>query len=271
VELVDDRVTGHPVQTYYASRHMQQSYLYAGLYALAAVLVLLWIDLRSLAHSLLAMVPLGLGCVQLCGLLGWLDIPLNPANMIVLPLLLGIGVDDGVHLVHHWRRQGGRFRLSDSLTVALLLNSTTTMAGFGSLILARHQGLASLGQVLTLGVMTCLASSILFFPALLAWISRHRPEDDSAEEMVEEDQSEPVVLRMTPPDASAPVETTAAETDSEEDSLQPAILAFDAPPATSPRRRALPRRVGEHPSAEPPAEREPRPLDNLAHRRQSGG
>jgi len=171
VETVDPRVTGHPVQTYYASRHMQSSYLWAGLYALGAVLILLWIDFRSLWHSLLAMVPLALGFVQMCGLIGWLDLPLNPANMIVLPLILGIGVDHGVHLVHLWRQQRGRFELNDSTATAVLLTAATTTASFGALILARHQGLQSLGQVLTLGVTTCLVSSICLFPALLGWLA----------------------------------------------------------------------------------------------------
>jgi hopanoid biosynthesis associated RND transporter like protein HpnN len=175
LESVDPRVTGHPVQTYYASRHMQSSYLWAGVYALGAVLVLLWLDFRSLAHSLLAMVPLAIGAAMLCGCLGWLDIPFNPANMIVLPLILGIGVDHGVHLVHRWRQQQGRFILGDATTVAVLLTAGTTTASFGALILARHQGLQSLGQALTLGVTTCLAASIVFFPALLAWLTRNRP------------------------------------------------------------------------------------------------
>ncbi len=174
VESVDSRVTGHPVQTYYASRHMQSSYLRAGLYALAAVLVLLWFDFRSLAHSLLAMLPLAFGFALLCGLIGWLDLPLNPANMIVLPLILGIGVDHGVHLVHLWRQQRGRFELNDSTATAVLLTAATTTASFGALILARHQGLQSLGQVLTLGVTTCLASSIGLFPAMLAWLAERR-------------------------------------------------------------------------------------------------
>src|SRR5262245_15550029 len=172
VEAVDPRVTGHPVQTYYASRHMQSSYLWAGLYALGAVLILLWIDFRSLWHSLLAMVPLALGFVQMCGLIGWLDLPLNPANMIVLPLILGIGVDHGVHLVHLWRQRRGPFELNDSTATAVLLTAATTTASFGALILARHQGLQSLGQVLTLGVTTCLFSSIGLFPALLTWLAR---------------------------------------------------------------------------------------------------
>jgi hypothetical protein len=154
---------------------MQSSYLRAGLYALGAVLALLWIDFRSLAHSLLAMTPLAIGAAMMCGCLGWLDIPLNPANMIILPLILGIGVDHGVHLVHLWRQQRGRFVLGDATTVAVLLTAATTTASFGALILARHQGLQSLGQALTLGVTTCLMASIIFFPALLAWLARHRP------------------------------------------------------------------------------------------------
>jgi predicted exporter len=171
VESVDSRVTGHPVQTYYASRHMESSYLWAGLYALGAVLALVWIDFRSLRHSLLAMIPLAIGFATMCGCLGWLNIPFNPANMIVLPLILGIGVDHGVHLVHLWRQQRTRFVLGDATTVALILTASTTTASFGALILARHQGLQSLGQALTLGVTTCLAASIVFFPALLAEIA----------------------------------------------------------------------------------------------------
>ncbi len=179
VETVDARVTGHPVQTYYASRHMAESYVWAGLYALVAVVVLLWIDFRSLSHSLLAMVPPVIGFAMMTGCLGWLDIPFNPANMIVLPLILGIGVDHGVHLVHLWRQQRGRFKLDDATTVAVLLTANTTTASFGALILARHQGLQSLGQALTLGVTTCLAASIIFFPALLAWLTRNRPEESA--------------------------------------------------------------------------------------------
>lgn len=176
VEGVDPRITGSPVQTFYASRHMQKSYLLAGIYALLAVFGLLLIDFSSIKYSLLAMVPLALGFVQMCGLLGWLGIPFNPANLIALPLILGIGVDDGVHLVHEFRRQRGRFRLPGSTAVALILTSTTTMASFGSMILARHQGLRSLGQVLTLGVLCCLSSSIFLFPAFLSWLTRNREE-----------------------------------------------------------------------------------------------
>ena len=115
-------------------------------------MIVLMIDLQSIRDCLLALVPMGLGLLQMFGLLGLLDIPLNPANMIVLPLILGIGIDDGVHVIHDYRRQTGLYRMSPSTASAVLLTSLTTMVGFGTMMLAHHEGLRSLGHVLTLGV-----------------------------------------------------------------------------------------------------------------------
>ena len=188
VRSVDPRATGNPLQTYEASRQMKRSYEQAGWYALAAVLVVLYVDFRSLRCTLLAMVPLGLGMLQLLGLLGLLNIPLNPANMIVLPLILGIGVDDGVHVVHDFRLQKGRYRMSPSTASAVLLTSLTTMVGFGSLMIASHQGLQSLGRVLTIGVSCCLFTSLVMLPALLTWMTRNRPEVDEDNSLGENGQ-----------------------------------------------------------------------------------
>lgn len=175
LEGVAPQCTGHPVQTYYASRQMQRGYLHAAIYSLLAVGAVLMLDLRSIRQSLLAMLPMGLGLLQLLGLLGLLGIPLNAANMIVLPLILGIGIDDGVHVMHDWRHQlGERYRMSNSTAAAVVLTSATTMVGFGSMMVARHQGLRSLGQVLTLGVFCCLINSLFVLPALLA-VWRYRP------------------------------------------------------------------------------------------------
>ena len=167
VESVDPRVTGHPIQTYYASRQMQYSYVHAGIYSLIAVAIVLMLDFRSVRCTLLSMLPLMMGMVMLFGLLGWLGIPLNAANLIVLPLLLGIGVDNGVHVVHDFVAQPQGYSLENSTARAILLCSLTTMIGFGSMMLSQHQGLRSLGQVLTLGVATCLVSSLIFLPPLL--------------------------------------------------------------------------------------------------------
>jgi hopanoid biosynthesis associated RND transporter like protein HpnN len=168
VESVDRHITGHPIQTYYASRQMQQSYVHAAVYSMLAVAIVLMLDFRSVRLTLLAMVPLGLGVVQLAGLLGFLDIPLNPANMIVLPLILGIGIDDGVHVVHDFMRQRGPYRMSNSTASAVVITSATTMIGFGSMMTSHHRGLQSLGQVLTLGVFCCLVSSLFVLPPLLS-------------------------------------------------------------------------------------------------------
>jgi len=134
--------------------------------------------LTSACYTLLAMVPLGLGMAQMFGILGLLDIPLNPANMIVLPLILGIGIDDGVHVVHDFRRQRGRYRISASTASAVLITSLTTMVGFGSLMIASHRGLQSLGRVLTIGVSCCLFTSLVMLPAILILATRRRREDN---------------------------------------------------------------------------------------------
>ena len=86
-------VTGNPLQAYEASLEMKSSYEDAALYALVIILGLLWFDFRNMRHALLAALPLGVGVLQMFGLMGMLDIPLNPANMIALPLILGISVD----------------------------------------------------------------------------------------------------------------------------------------------------------------------------------
>lgn len=180
VERVDPVITGHPIQTYYASNQMQRSYLHAGIYAFIAMLIAVVIDMRRIRPSLLSVFPMFLGLVQTFGLLGWMGIPLNAANMIVLPLIFGIGIDDGVHLTHDFLHVRGRYRLDNATFVAVLLTSVTTMVGFGSLILAQHQGLRSLGQVLTLGVFCCLVSSTSVLPALFVVWTRDRKEAPEA-------------------------------------------------------------------------------------------
>jgi hypothetical protein len=131
--------------------------------------------------TLLAGLPLGIGLLQTFGLMGILEIPLNPANMIALPLMLGIGVDYGVHLIHEYREQSGPYKMSQATGVAVLVDGATTIVGFGSLMIASHRGLQSLGRVLTLGVSCCMFTSMIMLPALLTWMSRNRRPAEGAE------------------------------------------------------------------------------------------
>ncbi len=185
VEKVDKHVTGHPIQTYYASAQMRRAYEHASVYSLIAVTFLLLVDFGSITNTILAMLPLAFGVIQMFGTMGWLGIPLNPANMIALPLILGIGVDEGVHLLHDYRSQKGRYRLGNSVAMAVMLTAATSGVGFAAMILSPHQGLRSLGQALTLGVFTCLASSLWPLPALLRIMSSGRPETSDEPHAVE--------------------------------------------------------------------------------------
>jgi len=191
VRSVDARATGNPLQTYEASRQMKRSYVQAAWYALAAILLVLYLDFHTIRHTILAMLPVGLGMLQLFGILGILEVAINPANMIVLPLILGIGIDDGVHVVHDFRRRSGTYRMSPSTASAVLITSLTTMVGFGSLMITSHQGLQSLGRVLTIGVSCCLFTSLVMLPALLACASRMRPASAAPEQEPDASEEEP--------------------------------------------------------------------------------
>jgi predicted RND superfamily exporter protein len=177
---------------------MQQSYIDAGIYSAIAVVLLLLVDLRDLRLMILAALPLVLGITQLFGLMGLLGIPLNPANAIVLPLILGIGIDNGVHVVHDFRRhRGGGYRLSSSTALAIVMTSLTTMIGFGCLMIASHRGLESLGRVLTLSMTCCLFSSFVILPALLTWMS-DRGFMVESEDKEEPTRSLPLDSRLLP-------------------------------------------------------------------------
>ena len=177
VRDIDPDATGSPLQTYESSLQMQQGFISAAYYALAAVLILTWVDFRSIAASLAALLPMFLGFVMLFGTIGLLDLPLNPANMIVLPLVVGISIDHGVHIVHDFRnRRNKRYTTSSSTATAILITTLTTFVGFGSMMIASHQGLQSLGRVFVIGAACCLVTSIIVLPAILCLWTRHEPD-----------------------------------------------------------------------------------------------
>ncbi len=178
VRTVDPHVTGNPLQAHEASLEMKKSYQEAAIYSLLVIVGVLVLDFKSIRYALLAALPLGVGVLQMFGLLGLLGIPLNPANLIALPLILGIGIDYGVHILHEFRETKGVYRMSPATAVAVLVDALTTLVGFGSLMIATHQGLQSLGRVLTLGVTCCLFTSLVMLPALLTLVSRNRKPEE---------------------------------------------------------------------------------------------
>jgi hypothetical protein len=166
---VDPLVTGSPVQTLEASRAMRQGYEQGGIYALAAICVVLLVQFRAPRPALLALAPLLCGAIWTFGLMGWLGIDLNLANLVVLPLLVGLSIDSGIHIVERHREEGGGgFALLGTSTLrAVALATLTNIAGFASLLIARHRGIQSIGVVLTLGLTMMLVACFVVLPALL--------------------------------------------------------------------------------------------------------
>ena len=184
---VDANVTGTPVQLYEYTTLLKQSYQEAAGYALGAIAILVFIHFRSLVSVILALLPVGIGAIWMAGLMGTFDIAFNPANIMTLPLVIGIGVTNGIHILNRFAEEKTPAIFTKSTGKAVLVSGLTTIAGFGSLMLAKHQGIASLGFVMSVGVTTCMLAALIFLPALLSlirdgWILKNKkPSDENAQ------------------------------------------------------------------------------------------
>jgi len=167
LRTVDQNVTGTPVQLLEYTELLKKSYEEAALYSLGAIVLLVILHFRSLTSVLLSLLPVAIGSIWLGGLMGWFGIPFNPANIMTLPLVLGIGVTNGIHILNRFAEEQRANILAHSTGKAVFVSGLTTIAGFGSLILAQHQGIRSLGYLMAAGVTTCMVAGLTFLPALL--------------------------------------------------------------------------------------------------------
>jgi hopanoid biosynthesis associated RND transporter like protein HpnN len=174
LERIDPDVTGTPVQLYHYTDLLKSSYEEAAWYSLGAIAILVFLHFRSLSSVVLSLLPVAVGSLWLGGLMGWLHVPLNPANIMTLPLVIGIGVTNGIHILNRFAEEQTPNILARSTGKAVLVSGLTAMAGFGSLMLARHQGIHSLGCVMTVGLATCMIAGLTFLPALLNLLLRSR-------------------------------------------------------------------------------------------------
>ncbi len=176
VRTVDPEATGKPFTTLEGLRAMKHGFQWAGFYALVAIVLVLFLDFRSPMKVLMALAPLAVGLALALGVMGLFGFALNPANMIALPLMLGVGVDNGVHVLHDYlsreKKPGKPYRLSRSTGMGILVAALTTILGFGTLMISSHRGLVGLGFILSLGVGTCMLTSLVFLPAVLNLRSR---------------------------------------------------------------------------------------------------
>jgi hypothetical protein len=164
------KITGLPVNLVESARATWQSLRVALLWATLAIAALLLVLWRNAVETVIVMLPLFLAVLLTMVSTVVLPITLNFSSVIVLPLLLGIGVDSGIHLVERFRQVGGRTEaLLDSTTArAVLFSGFTTVASFGTLMISLHLGVASLGKLLVVGMAWTLLANLVLLPAILA-------------------------------------------------------------------------------------------------------
>jgi hopanoid biosynthesis associated RND transporter like protein HpnN len=166
VLVAEPNAIGGPVSILKSGDTIVKAFIHAGIWALVVISLLLWLTLRRITDVLLTLVPLlvaGAVTLEICVLI---EMPLNFANIVALPLMLGIGVAFKIYYVTAWR-SGRTNLLQTSLTRAIFFSAMTTATAFGSLWLSSHPGTASMGKLLALSLLTTLAAVLLFQPALM--------------------------------------------------------------------------------------------------------
>ena len=166
VRTIDPDVTGVPVTQIESIADMRRAFEFVSWLSLAAILVIAWIDFGSLRTALLATTTVVAGVLIMLGLLGPLGLSLNLANFFAVPMLLGLGIDSAIHVLHRWKRDPEG--LPATLT-ATAFTGVTTAIGFGALVLADHRGLASLGWAMLVGSLACVIVAVVALPAFLRW------------------------------------------------------------------------------------------------------
>jgi uncharacterized protein len=170
LRTVDPNVTGQPVVAYESMRLIERTFRLALVYALALVAGIAAIMIRRVRETVLAMVPLVLGTLWTLAIMPLAGLKFNLVNVWALPLITGSAAEYGVNIMLRAlevRTHGGGPRLARSTIMGVVFNGLTTMAGFGSLLIAHHRGVWSLGLLLVIGSATTLIASLVVLPTLV--------------------------------------------------------------------------------------------------------
>lgn len=165
-------VTGSPVQIYEYTSMVKESFQKAGAYASAVIAIMVLLHFRRFASMLLAFVPVVLGFIWMLGLMALLHISFNPVNIMSLTLVIGIGVTNSIHILNRFAEQPHPTIMATSTGKAVIVSALNTIAGFGSLLVAKHQGISSLGAVMAIGTGTCMLASLTVLPAILHFLNK---------------------------------------------------------------------------------------------------
>ena len=166
VTAIAPDAVGGSISILQASHMIILAFAEAGACALLSIFILLWVTLRRLGDEMLTLIPLILAGVVTLELCVVMDLPLNYANIIALPLLLGVGVAFKIYYIMAWR-EGQTNLLQSVLTRAVMFSAATTATAFGSLFFSSHPGTSSMGELLALSLVCTLAAAALFQPILM--------------------------------------------------------------------------------------------------------
>ena len=174
IRAADDRIVGPPVVNIEASDAVVEAFQQAFLYAFIAITILLLFLLDRKSDAIYIIVPLVIAAISTGGISVLLNIPFNFANIIALPLILGIGVDSGIHILHRFRTAppADNNLLATSSARAIVVSALTTVCSIGNLALSPHRGTASMGLLLTIGVCVTLVCMLILLPAMLARVPK---------------------------------------------------------------------------------------------------
>jgi uncharacterized protein len=174
LRTVDADVTGSPVITYEAIRLMERAYLQGTVYAFVLVGALTFWMLRRVRETLLSLLPLIIGLIWTIGLMWLFDLKFTLANVWGLPLIIGTSAEFGLNVVMNYLEGRGHDGplVARSTVMAVVLNGLTTIVGFGSLMISRHQGIYGLGLLLTVGATCALIAALVVLPVVLRLMPR---------------------------------------------------------------------------------------------------
>ena len=169
VKGVAPNATGEPVMVLESLTILRDSYLIAFIYAFIGIAAILLVNFRSIRYALLGTLPLAAGLLLMIGGMRLMGVSFNSANIIVLPLILGVGIDSAIYIINRYR-QGSETPAqvaTRSAGVGVFLNALTILFSFGALMVAHHQGVFSIGAVMSLGMAASVAVFLFFLPSLL--------------------------------------------------------------------------------------------------------
>lgn len=176
LKSIDPLVTGISVQVYESGHMIKDSYTLAGILGFVLVFILVWIGFSSFKFSVVAIVPVAVGFALTFAVMHWVGMKINLANIVVLPLMFGIGVDAGVHMINRYRMEPSNrpLGLTSGTGKGITVTSLTTIISFGVMIFASHRGISDLGFVLAVGMTLTKLSCWVVMPALLEVIQRRK-------------------------------------------------------------------------------------------------